>query len=316
MSKVKRVFGTASIKKTGKGFSTTEQVSQVFNILIQNEIDEIDTARGYGLGTTEELLGQTKEFERFIVSTKANPFNRKLTKEDTIAQCGESLKALKRSSVDIFYLHAPDRTVPFEETLSAVNDLYKRGSFKRLGLSNFAADEVEQIYNICKTNNYVLPSVYQGNYNSITRKNEKELFPLLRKLGMNFYAYSPLAGGFLIKTPEQIKHGGDTSRFDPSTPVGKLYTGLYCKDTFFAALETFQNHCKELNVKPAEICFSWLLNHSQLKEGDAIIIGASDLDQLRESLQDSQGIPLSADKLQMVEDLWKAVEAEGPKYHF
>ena len=316
MSKVKRVFGTASFHKTGKGFNTVEQVSQILDILTQNGIDEIDTARRYGSGTSEELLGETPAFQRFTVSTKTNPFTRKLTKEDTTAQCEESLKALNRSTIDIFYLHGPDRSVPFEETLSAVNDLYQRGCFKRFGLSNFSAEEVEKVYTICKENNYILPSVYQGNYNPITRKNEQELFPLLRKLGINFYAYSPLAGGFLVKTSEQIKNGPSNTRFDPSTPVGKLYTGLYCKETFFSALETFQNRCKELNVKPAEICYSWLLNHSQLTEGDAILIGASNLDQLIESLQDSKGITLNQDILQTLEHLWKTVESEAPKYHF
>jgi aryl-alcohol dehydrogenase-like predicted oxidoreductase len=315
MSKVKRVFGTATFTKEGRGFNTSQQVSQVLDVLKQNGIDELDTARRYGAGTSEELLGEATDFKTFIVSTKANPFSRKLTREDTIAQCDESLKAMNRSSVDIYYLHAPDRSVPFEETAEAINDLYKRGSFKRFGLSNFTAEEVERIYNICKQNNYVLPSVYQGNYNPITRKNEQELFPLLRKLGMHFYAYSPLAGGFLIKTPDQIKNPQANSRFDTSTQVGQLYAGLYLKESFFLALETFQSRCKKLNIKPSEACFSWLLNHSQLKEGDAIILGASSMEQLLENLHDSRGVQLSADMVQELENLWKAVESEAPRYH-
>ena len=55
---------------------------------------------------------------------------------------------MKQSSVDIYYLHIPDRSVPFEETAAAINDLYKRGSFKRFGLSNFSAEEVQRMYNI------------------------------------------------------------------------------------------------------------------------------------------------------------------------
>ena len=315
MSKVKRVFGAASFTKVEKGFNTSEQVSQVLNTLKENGIDELDTARIYGEGTSEELLGETAEFQTFTVSTKAHASISKLTKENTSTQCDESLKAMKRSSIDIFYLHAPDRATPFEETAESINDLYKRGCFKRFGLSNFTAEEVERMYNICKENNYILPSVYQGNYNPITRKNEKELFPLLRNLGMHFYAYSPLAGGFLIKTPDQIKNAQSSPRFDTSTMVGNVYTGLYCNETFFSALEPFQNRCKKLNIKPSEACFSWLLNHSLLKEGDAIILGASSMEQLVENLRDSKGVPLNADVIQELEDLWKTVESEAPKYH-
>ncbi|CAF1104862.1 unnamed protein product [Didymodactylos carnosus] len=222
---------------------------------------------------------------------------------------------MNRSSVDIYYLHTPDRSTPFEETVGSINNLYKRGSFKRFGLSNFTAEEVERMYNICKENDYVLPSVYQGNYNPITRKNEQELFPLLRKLLIHFYAYSPLAGGFLIKTPDQIKNAPANSRFDASTPGGQFYVGLYCKETFFSALEAFQNRCKKLNIKPSEACFSWLLNHSQLKEGDAIILGATNMEQLTENLRDSRGVQLSTDIVQELENLWKAVESEAPEYH-
>lgn len=48
-----------------------------------------------------------------------------------------------------------------------------------------------------KERGWVTPSVYQGMYNVITRGVEAELFPALRKLGMAFYAFNPLAGGFL-----------------------------------------------------------------------------------------------------------------------
>ncbi|KZO91824.1 Aldo/keto reductase [Calocera viscosa TUFC12733] len=48
-----------------------------------------------------------------------------------------SLKALKANKIDTFYLHGPDRSVPYEETLKAVNELYKEGKFRRVGLFSF-----------------------------------------------------------------------------------------------------------------------------------------------------------------------------------
>ena len=53
--------------------------------------------------------------------------------------------------------------------LKGINDLYKEGKFKRFGLSNFASYEVAEIVEICKANGYVLPTVYQGMYNAISR---------------------------------------------------------------------------------------------------------------------------------------------------
>lgn len=112
----------------------------------------------------------------------------------------------------MWYLHAPDRTTPFEVTLKAVDDLYKEGKFKRFGLSNYMSCvcffsphafetcslvpiltswEVVEVVGICKANGYIQPTIYQGIYNAMHRKVEPELFPCLRKFGIAFYEYNP-----------------------------------------------------------------------------------------------------------------------------
>lgn len=100
-----------------------------------------------------------------------------------------SLKELKVSQTNIYYLHMPDRTTPLEETLEAINEAYKAGKFKKFGVSNFSPDEVEQTLQICKEKGYVKPTVYQGQYNAVVRGFEKGLFPILRENGIAFYAY-------------------------------------------------------------------------------------------------------------------------------
>lgn len=64
----------------------------------------------------------------------------------------------------MYYIHAPDANTPLEETLRAIDEVHKSGFFKRFGLSNYHPSDVEQVYNICKSKGYVLPTVYQGNY--------------------------------------------------------------------------------------------------------------------------------------------------------
>ena len=100
-----------------------------------------------------------------------------------------------------------------------MQEVYKTGVFSRFGLSNFQADTVQEVYDYCKKNEYVLPTVYQGNYSAIARKQDTLLFPLLRKLGIAFYAYSPIAGGFLTKTKQQIEEGA--GRFNKDNPIGQ-----------------------------------------------------------------------------------------------
>jgi aflatoxin B1 aldehyde reductase len=74
------------------------------------------------------------------------------------------LNALEAKTVDIFYLHAADRSIPFQETLAAVDKMHKEGKFVNLGLSNFAAFEVAEVCLLCKANNWVRPTVWQGAY--------------------------------------------------------------------------------------------------------------------------------------------------------
>ena len=93
-------------------------------------------------------------------------------------------------------------------------------------MSNYKVEDVQKVYDICKEKGYPLPEVYQGNYSAVARKQEEVLFPTLRKLGISFYAYSPIAGGFLVKTKQQVLDGA--GRFDTSTPIGQMYLPFPC----------------------------------------------------------------------------------------
>ena len=68
--------------------------------------------------------------------------------DSVLEQLNESLKRLKRDSVDLFYLHAPDHNTPIEETLEAVNQLYK-GKFIRQGIEMDHLREGMYTYSRC-----------------------------------------------------------------------------------------------------------------------------------------------------------------------
>lgn len=86
------------------------------------------------------------------LATKVYPYQPGVHKPDRLKEhANTSFKELGADGpVDIFYLHAPDHSVPFVETLEAVNEMHKEGKFVQLGLSNFAAWEVAEVWNICK----------------------------------------------------------------------------------------------------------------------------------------------------------------------
>jgi aflatoxin B1 aldehyde reductase len=104
------------------------------------------------------------------LATKHYPYEPGQHKPEKLRYALEkSLAELKTDCVDIYYLHAADRSVPFKETLAEVDKLHKEGKFRELGLSNFAAFEVAEVVITCEANGFVRPTVYQGMYNAITR---------------------------------------------------------------------------------------------------------------------------------------------------
>jgi aflatoxin B1 aldehyde reductase len=101
-------------------------------------------------GSSEEYLALLKWKERgLVMDTKYFPnvhgmMGRPVTHlgaKDMRGGLEDSLNALGTDSVDLWYLHAPDRSIPIEDTLAAVHELYKEKKFKKWGVSNYMAWE-------------------------------------------------------------------------------------------------------------------------------------------------------------------------------
>lgn len=223
------VFGAASVGNVD-AYKTAIELGAVIDILKKHKVNTIDSAELYG--ASEATIGTLSSSVKnsLVIDTKwiGGWWPGSATKSNIIETGKSSLQKLGVDQVDIFYLHAHDHDTPLSETLAGVNEVYKAGTFKRFGLSNFLTKTVQEVYDICKSNNYVLPTVYQVNYSPVTRIPEDELFPLLRKLGMAIYAYSPIAGGLLAKSRAQIEAG--EGRFNAESR-GKTYNEMYNRPT-------------------------------------------------------------------------------------
>ena len=221
--------------------------------------------------------------------------------------------------VDMWYLHAPDHDIPYEETLREVNNLYQEGYFKRFGVSNYAAWEVAQICELCKANGWKKPDAYQGVYNALHRAVEPELFPCLRFYGIAFYEFNPLAGGFLTdRYQRNTAEHEEGSRFDPARNQGQSYRGKYWNDVYFDALDIIRPAAEKLGLTTAEAAVRWVNHHSLMKKehGDTIIIGASSAQQLEENLTNLEKGPLPDELVKAFDEGWAIVKGScKPYYH-
>lgn len=217
--------------------------------------------------------------------------------------------------VDVYYIHCPDPSLDLADMLKGINDAYKAGYFKRFGLSNFKADDVERIYALCKEKGYPLPTVYQGNYSPVARRQETELFPTLRKLNIAFYVYSPIAGGLLTKTKEQIIAGSkDAGRFGKGHWLGSLYADLYNKPSYHKALDLWGVAAQAAGCSKAELAYRWVAFDSPLdpKYGDAVIFGASKLSQVKETLAWLNKGSVGEEAKTEIDEIWKVIENDAP----
>ncbi|KAF9171852.1 hypothetical protein BGX21_004784 [Mortierella sp. AD011] len=275
---------------------------------------EIDTARVYGAGTTEQVLGQLP-MAHFKIATKAWPFEDGSFNEENLAvQLRQSLKTLNASKVDVFYLHAPEGATPLEVTAKAVNSLYKEGLFERFGLSNFPSWQVALIHEICKQNGYVLPTVYQGMYNPISRSVVPELLPCLKHLNISFYGYHPLASGLLTGKYKFDKDVADGLRFDPKTGYGKNFRERYWNQLTFEGIEILEKAAAENQITLLEATLRWMRHHSGLEAKDGIIIGTTSLKNLEECLKDLDKGPLDESMVQAFDEAWEKVKPTSQYY--
>ncbi|XP_070702674.1 aflatoxin B1 aldehyde reductase member 3 [Pempheris klunzingeri] len=284
--------------------------------------NQVDTAFMYTDGKSEAIIGGMKLPKTVSIATKANPWEGKTLKPDSVrSQLETSLQRLQADCVDLFYLHAPDHQNPIQDTLRACNELHKEGKFKEFGLSNYASWEVAEIVCICRHNNWIVPTVYQGMYNATTRQVEKELLPCLRYNGIRFYAYNPLAGGLLTGK----YHYGDK---DGSQPAGRFfgnswaaaYQDRYWKLSHFQAIEVVIKALETVygSGKPTmtSAALRWMYHHSQLKSdlGDGVIIGMSSMEQLQQNLAAAEEGPLDDRVVAAFDEAWNLVAHECPNY--
>lgn len=301
-----------------------EEAGNILDVFQAHGHVEVDTARTYGGGSSEEYLAALDWQGRGIVlDTKLSPNGKALkyshSRADVRRGLQDSFAALKAEKVDMWYLHAPDHSVPYEETLREVNELYKEGLFKRFGISNYSAWEVAQISEICIRNGWKRPDVYQGVYNALHRGVEPELLPCLRHYGIGFYAFNPLAGGFLTDRYQRdtaVASLEKGSRFDPERTQGKSYRGRYWNETYFDALDAVRPVAQNLGISTAEAALRWISHHSKLgtETGDAIIIGASSAQQLEENLANLEKGPLPEELVNAFDDAWKIAKAVVNSY--
>ncbi|KAK0210707.1 Aldo/keto reductase [Desarmillaria ectypa] len=312
-TRIPLIFGTMTLGLPGSSdvrVTDRKEAQDILDDFFSFGHKELDTARLYCGGTTEQLLSQL-DLQDASIDTKVYPVKPGDHAPHALRKTFQtSLKALNRQKVRVFYLHAPDRSIPFEDTLRAVDELHREGLFEIFGLSNYAAWEVAEIVGICKAKGYVTPKIYQVMYNAITREMEAELLPCARKFGIRLVIYNPLAGGLFAGKIESPHTPITEGRFGPSRQ-GDLYRARYLQKGQFEALKYLKGVAAEHNLRLTEIALRWCQYHSKLTPEDGVILGASSASQLRQNCEYSLKGPLPDTVVQALDEARRSVLSYG-----
>jgi aryl-alcohol dehydrogenase-like predicted oxidoreductase len=289
-----------------------EPIDALMKRAIDGGINFIDTANVYSEGLSEELTGKSirnlgLHRDELVLATKVRgkmgdgPNDSGLTRKHILQQAEASLRRLQVDYIDLYQIHSYDPLTPFEETLSAMDDLVRTGKVRYIGASNLAAWQLMKALAISDSHHIAKFISLQAYYTIAGRDLERELLPLLKDQHVGLMVWSPLAGGLLSgkysRNKEKDAEGRRVSFDFP--PVNK--------DRAFDIIDELQLMATAKNTTVAGLALAWLLHQPAVT---TVIIGANKMEQLEDNLK-SVDLKFSAEELDKLDKISR-LPAEYP----
>lgn len=281
----------------------------VIRSALEKGLTMLDTADTYGAGHNETLIGEvlkgwSKEVfvaTKFGIVRKPGAYARTICgKPEYVKQaCEASLRRLGRETIDLYYLHRIDETVPIEDTVGAMADLVRAGKVRYLGLSEPAAATLRKAHAV-----HPITAV-QSEYSLWTRDVEDQILPAMRALGVALVPYSPLGRGALTGTLDSrsIAREGDFRPMLPRFSEKNLAVNL-------ARTGVLLELAASKEISPSQLALAWIL-----AKGDDIvpIPGTRRLAYLNENLK-AVDIVLPAEEMEALDRAFAPGVIAGERY--
>lgn len=269
-------------------------------------ITHFDLANNYGpsYGSAEETFGQIMKSsfapyrDELFISTKAGHdmwpglYGNWGSRKHLMASLDQSLKRMNLDYVDVFYSHRYDPDTPLEETLQALVDIVRKGKALYVGLSKYPLDAYLFACHYLRERD-VPCLLYQGRYSMLVREPESQgILDAVKENGSGFVAFSPLAQGLLtnrylngIPDDSRIARGGFLKK-EALTPevLGKI--------------QALNERAAMRGQSLAEMALAWLLKNETVT---SVIVGASSVEQLGDSLKTLNHLSFEEEELHAIE---------------
>ena len=277
---------------------------QLVDAAIANGINLLDTAYVYGLGHSEELIGEVIQHHHrpdLVIATKgAHDFS---SGEEVInndpafltAQVEGSLRRLQTDYLDIYYIHFPDHDTPKAEAVGALQRLKEQGKIRAIGVSNFSLAQIKA----ANADGYV--DVVEDEFSLLHQDHLTDgLLDYLHDHQISFVPYFPLASGLLTgKYDHLVEFPADDIRSQIADFKEPRFSQI------LAAVEQVRPIAAAHNATVTQVILAWYLQNPLIS---AVIPGAKRAQQVEANAQ-AMNVALSDAEYQTITAAFKSFQA-------
>lgn len=307
-------LGTMMFGKWGN--ADVKDCTRIIHRALDEGINFLDTANGYSEGESEEIVGRAirDRREQVVLATKVfapmgdGPNDKGLSRKAIQQQVEQSLRRLQSEVIDLYQIHRPDPSVPWEETLSTLSDLVRQGKVRYIGCSTNHYDgegiwakllpawEIVETLWISEGHGWERFVSLQPPYSMLRRAMEVEHFPMTRRFGIANIVWSPLEAGWLSGKYRRGKENpGDSAR-------SRNWIGDLDNPKFAARLEAVEKLipiAERMGVPLARLATAWALHNPDVT---SVIIGPRTEEQLVDSLA-ARDLVLEEGELEAIDEI-------------
>jgi aryl-alcohol dehydrogenase-like predicted oxidoreductase len=244
----------------------------------------VDTADVYGDGASERTLAPwlARHRDEVVVGTKVrfevtDPPGEGLAADRIRAACDASLRRLGIDEIDLYQVHAPDPSVPLEETLEALDGLVRAGKVRALGASNYPAWLLAWAVALQDRNGWSPFVSLQPQYSLIERSAELDLLPFCRAAGIGTIPWGPLGAGFLAGRYRRGEEPPEGSRMAEAGDEIEEARHRRAIERNFQVLDEAEAIARERGATVPQVAIAWLLGVDGVT---APIVGPRTMEQL------------------------------------